>query len=136
MKRVGALPTNESIKATVKLLGCFVLFTLVYVVVGVLVGVTRGPWAGLAAAVGSPVCGYAAARLVERVKRIGGLVAGARVIRRRRAVLAGVLADRAAVVGAAHTALAPDRQTDGDGADRLCGAPRADRTDITDRSLG
>lgn len=46
MKRVGAVPTNESIKATVKLLGCFVLFTLVYVVLGVVVGETWGPWAG------------------------------------------------------------------------------------------
>ena len=50
MKRVGAVPTNESIKATVKLLGCFVLFTLVYVVLGVVVGETWGPWAGLIAA--------------------------------------------------------------------------------------
>jgi hypothetical protein len=139
MKRVGSLPTNESIKATVKLLGCFVSFTLVYVVAGVLVGLTWGPWAGLAAAAGSPVCGYAAVRLVERVKRIGGLVAGARVVRRRRAVLVTVLADRTAVVEAAHAVLAGARPADRHGADRLAGADgrrHADRTDITDRSLG
>ena len=39
MKQVGKKPTNEGIKATVKLLGCFVLFVAVYVVVGV----RRGP---------------------------------------------------------------------------------------------
>jgi hypothetical protein len=101
MKRLGVLPTNESIRSTVKLLGCFVLFTVVYVVAGVLVGQRWGPWAGLAAAAGAPACGYATVRLVERVKRIGGIMAGARVVRRRRAVLATVLAHRAAVVDAA-----------------------------------
>jgi 1-acyl-sn-glycerol-3-phosphate acyltransferase len=101
MKRVGTVPTNESIKATVKLLGCFVLFTLVYVVLGVVFGETWGPAAGLGAAVGAPICGYATVRLAERVKRIGGVLAGARVVRQRRAVLATVLAHRAAVVEAA-----------------------------------
>jgi hypothetical protein len=66
MKRVGTVPTNESIRATVKLLGCFVLFTLVYVVLGVVVAGTWGPWAGLAAAAGAPACGYAAVRLRRR----------------------------------------------------------------------
>jgi glycerol-3-phosphate O-acyltransferase/dihydroxyacetone phosphate acyltransferase len=108
MKRVGNVPTNESIKATVKLLGCFVLFTVVYVVMGVAVGETWSAWAGVAAAVAAPVCGYATVRLVERVKRIGGVVAGARVVRRRRAVLASVLARRAAVVDAAGRVLGAD----------------------------
>jgi hypothetical protein len=108
MKRVGTVPTNESIRATVKLLGCFVLFTLVYVVLGVVVAGTWGPWAGLAAAAGAPACGYAAVRLAERVKRIGGVVAGARVLRKRRAVLATVLAHRSAVAAAARAVLAPD----------------------------
>ena len=40
-------------------------------------------------------------RLAERVKRIGGVMAGARVVRQRRAVLDTVLAHRAAVVDAA-----------------------------------
>jgi glycerol-3-phosphate O-acyltransferase / dihydroxyacetone phosphate acyltransferase len=121
MKRVGAVPANESIRATVKLLGCFFLFTLVYVVVGVLVGDAFGPWAGLAAAVVSPVCGYATVRLVERLQRIGGLVAGARILRQRRAVLATVLAHRTAVVEAAHAILAPDT---------------TDSPDLTHRTLG
>ena len=45
MKQVGKRPTNEGIKATVKLLGCFVLFAATYVVLGVLVGAStaRGP---------------------------------------------------------------------------------------------
>jgi 1-acyl-sn-glycerol-3-phosphate acyltransferase len=105
MKKVGSLPTNESIKATVKLLGCFVLFSVVYVVAGILVGQRWGPWAGLAAAAGAPACGYATVRLVERVKRIGGVVAGARVVRQRRAVLATVRTHRAAVVDAAAAVL-------------------------------
>ena len=63
MKQVGKKPTNEGIKATVKLLGCFVLFVAVYVVVGVVVGREYGPWAGRAAAVAAPLCGYAVVRL-------------------------------------------------------------------------
>ena len=45
MKQVGKRPTNEGIKATVKLLGCFVLFAATYALVGVLVGRVdgRGP---------------------------------------------------------------------------------------------
>jgi glycerol-3-phosphate O-acyltransferase/dihydroxyacetone phosphate acyltransferase len=110
MKKVGTVPTNESIRATVKLLGCFVLFVVVYVVLGVVVGETWGPGAGLIAAVGAPVCGYATVRLGERVKRIGGVVAGARVVRHRRAVLATVLAHRAAVVDAVDAVLTGPRR--------------------------
>jgi 1-acyl-sn-glycerol-3-phosphate acyltransferase len=105
MKRLGTLPRNESVKATVKLLGCFVLFTVVYVVLGVVVGEAWGPWAGLGAALAAPVCGYLTVRLAERVKRIGGVVAGARVVRQRRAVLATVLDHRRAVVDAAGIVL-------------------------------
>jgi hypothetical protein len=53
-------------------------------------------------------CGYVTVRLVERVKRIGGVVAGARVMRRRRAVLGTVPAHRAAVVEAAKAVLGGD----------------------------
>ena len=42
MKQVGKRPANEGIKATVKLLGCFVLFAATYAVVGVLVGRAYG----------------------------------------------------------------------------------------------
>lgn len=76
-----------------------------YVILGVVIGERWGPWAGLGAALGAPACGYAAVRLAERVKRIGGVMAGARVVRQRRAVLDTVLAHRAAVVDAAGRVL-------------------------------
>ena len=91
MKQVAKRPTNEGIKATVKLLGCFVLFALTYVVVGVLVGRAFGPWTGLAAAVAAPWCGYVAVRLGERVKRIGGVAEGYRMLKGRRSVVATAL---------------------------------------------
>ena len=98
MKQVGKRPTNEGIRATVKLLGCFVLFTLAYAVVGVLVGRAFGAWAGLAAALAAPWCGYVALRLGERVKRIGGVVEGYRIMKGRGSVVEGALLHRAAVV--------------------------------------
>ena len=105
MKQVAKRPTNEGIKATVKLLGCFVLFALTYAVVGVLVGRAFGPWAGFAAAVAAPLCGYVAVRLLERVKRIGGVVEGYRMLKGRRDVVGAVVAHRAAVVRDARTVL-------------------------------
>ena len=98
MKQVGKKPTNEGIKATVKLLGCFVLFVAVYVVVGVVVGREYGPWAGLVAALAAPLCGYAVVRLRERVQRMGGLVEGYRRVKQHRDVLDSVIAHREAVV--------------------------------------
>jgi glycerol-3-phosphate O-acyltransferase / dihydroxyacetone phosphate acyltransferase len=105
MKQVAKRPTNEGIKATVKLLGCFVLFALTYVVVGVLVGRAFGAWAGLAAAVAAPWCGYVAVRLGERVKRIGGVAEGYRMLKDRRSVVATALQHRAAVVAEVHALL-------------------------------
>jgi 1-acyl-sn-glycerol-3-phosphate acyltransferase len=105
MKLIAKRPTNEGIKATVKLLGCFVLFTIVYVVIGVLVGRAYGPWAGLAAAVVAPLCGYLTVRLAERVRRIGGLLEGYRTVKDRRDVIATVVAHRADVVSAASHVL-------------------------------
>jgi hypothetical protein len=105
MKLIAKRPSNEGIKATVKLLGCFVLFTIVYVVIGVLVGRAYGPWAGLAAAVVAPLCGYLTVRLAERVRRIGGLLEGYRTVKDRRDVIATVVAHRADVVSAASHVL-------------------------------
>jgi glycerol-3-phosphate O-acyltransferase/dihydroxyacetone phosphate acyltransferase len=99
-------PSNEGIKATVKLLGCFVLFAVTYVLIGVLVGRARGPWAGFGAAAAAPMCGYVAVRLLERVKRIGGAVEAYRMLEGRRAVVATALAHRATVVEAARRVLA------------------------------
>jgi glycerol-3-phosphate O-acyltransferase / dihydroxyacetone phosphate acyltransferase len=105
MKQVAKRPTNEGIKATVKLLGCFVLFALTYVVVGVLVAQAFGAWAGLVAAVAAPWCGYVAVRLGERVKRIGGVAEGYRMLKGRRSVVATALQHRGAVVAEAHSLL-------------------------------
>jgi 1-acyl-sn-glycerol-3-phosphate acyltransferase len=98
MKRVGRIPTNEGMKATVKLLGCFALFTLVYAALGAVFGTQFGPLAGVAASVAAPASGYVTVLFSERVKRIGGLLVGARAVRTRRGVLASVLANRVAVV--------------------------------------
>ena len=66
---------------------------------GVCVGRAFGPWAGLAAAMAAPLCGYVTVRMAERVKRIGGLVEGYRTVKGRRAVLDTVFAHRTSVVG-------------------------------------
>ena len=105
MKQVGKRPTNEGIKATVKLLGCVVLFALTYGVLGLLVGRAYGAWAGLAAALAAPLCGFVTVRLLERVRRIGGVVEGYRIVKDRRNILGPVLAHRAAVVRDARSIL-------------------------------
>jgi 1-acyl-sn-glycerol-3-phosphate acyltransferase len=107
MKRLARRPTNESIKATVKLLGCFASFTLVYAALGYVIGRTFGAGAGVLAALGAPLCGYVAVRLAERVKRIGGVLEGYRTVKGRGAVVESVLAHRAMVVDAARAVLVP-----------------------------
>jgi glycerol-3-phosphate O-acyltransferase/dihydroxyacetone phosphate acyltransferase len=105
MKQIGKRPTNESIKATVKLLGCLFLFAAAYAVVGVLVGRAYGAWAGLGAALAAPLCGFVTVRLLERVRRFGGLAEGYRIIRAHRDILGPVLTHRAAVVRDARSIL-------------------------------
>jgi 1-acyl-sn-glycerol-3-phosphate acyltransferase len=107
MKWVSRRPANEGVKATVKLLGCFVLFAMVYALAGVLVGRAFGSWLGLAAALAAPVCGYAAVRMGERLQRIGGLLEGHRIVSDRRRVLATVTAHRDEVVQLAGAILGP-----------------------------
>jgi hypothetical protein len=106
MKYLAKKPTNEGMKATVKLLGCFVSFLLVYAAIGIVVGESFGAWPGLLAAVAAPVCGYAAVRLHERVRRVGGLLEGYRTVRADRAVIASVKEHRAAVTAASESVLA------------------------------
>jgi glycerol-3-phosphate O-acyltransferase/dihydroxyacetone phosphate acyltransferase len=105
VKQVAKRPTNEGIKGTVKLLGCFVLFALTYTALAVFVGRAYGVWAGLVAAVGAPLCGYVTLRLRERVQRIGGVLEGLRGMRRRPDVVRALRAERAALVGATRAAL-------------------------------
>jgi glycerol-3-phosphate O-acyltransferase/dihydroxyacetone phosphate acyltransferase len=105
IKQLAKRPTNEGIKATVKLLGCFALFALDYAAVGYVVARTFGAWAGLLAAFAAPVCGYATVRLAERVTRIGGLVEGYRTVRGRSAVLTSVFTRRVSVVESARALL-------------------------------
>jgi glycerol-3-phosphate O-acyltransferase / dihydroxyacetone phosphate acyltransferase len=105
MKQVGKRPTNEGIKATVKLLGCSVLFVATYAVLAVLVGRAYGAWAGLAAAIAAPLCGAVTVQFLDRVRRMGGVAAGYRIIRAHRNLLGPVLAHRAAVVQEARSIL-------------------------------
>jgi glycerol-3-phosphate O-acyltransferase / dihydroxyacetone phosphate acyltransferase len=105
VRQLSRLPANEGVRSTVKLLGCFFLFSAVYVWLGVVVGEAKGALLGLVAAVGAPACGYVAVRLAERVRRIGGALEGVRFVRNRGHLLASVLADRAAVVAAAGAVL-------------------------------
>jgi 1-acyl-sn-glycerol-3-phosphate acyltransferase len=105
IKQLAKKPRNEGIKATVKLLGCFASFTLVYAALGFLVGRAYGALPGLGASIAAPLCGYVAVRLAERVKRIGGVLAGYRIVRERPGDLDAVLAHRAAVVDCARAAL-------------------------------
>ncbi|MDQ6617355.1 MAG: lysophospholipid acyltransferase family protein [Actinomycetota bacterium] len=98
MKRVGKLPKNESVKSTIKLLGCFALFTVDYLAIALVVRRKRGLLAAVAAFFAAPVSGYTALRLSERAKAAGGLMEGARIVRSRRTVLPAVRAHRADVV--------------------------------------
>jgi glycerol-3-phosphate O-acyltransferase/dihydroxyacetone phosphate acyltransferase len=106
MKRVARLPANEGIKATVKLLGCFASFTVVYAALGFFVGRAFGAWAGALSAIGAPLCGYATVRLAERVQRIGGLLEGYRALRERRADVPTVRAERSVIVDLVQSLLA------------------------------
>jgi 1-acyl-sn-glycerol-3-phosphate acyltransferase len=98
MKRVGRLPRNESVKSTVKLLGCFALFSIEYLAIAEVVRRRRGIVAGAIAFLVGPLSGYATLRLSERAKSVGGLIEGANVVRSRQMVLPTVLNHRAEVV--------------------------------------
>jgi glycerol-3-phosphate O-acyltransferase / dihydroxyacetone phosphate acyltransferase len=103
MKELAKRPTNEGIKASVKLLGCFASFLVVYTALGFLVGDTFGAWAGFFAATAAPICGYAAVRLHERLRRVGGLLEGYHTVRQRRKMIDSVMEHRAAVTAAARS---------------------------------
>jgi hypothetical protein len=105
VKHLSRRPDNLGMRATVKLVGCFVLFALTYAALGVVIGLQFGaPW-GLVVALGAPASGYATVRLAERLHRMGGAVEGFRAARDRGPVFAYLVADRSAVVDAARAAL-------------------------------
>jgi hypothetical protein len=106
MRRVGRLPRNESIKSTVKLLGCFALFNLEYLAIAEVVRRKRGPVYATAAFLAAPLSGYATLRLSERAKAVGGLMEGASIVRSRQMVLPTVLGHRAEVVRRAQDLVA------------------------------
>jgi hypothetical protein len=106
IKEIATRPTNESMRATVKVLGCLASFLLVYIGLGVVVGRRRGAAAGVAVATAAPVTGYVAMRFGERVHRIGGAMTTARRLRERRAQLPDLIEQRRRIVDAAAALLA------------------------------
>ncbi len=102
-----SVPANRSIRATVKLLGSFFLYLGTYTLLGVVVGRSRGPAAGMVAAAGAPACGYVAVRMAERIRRMGGARQGLRLARDRRALVDSLLAHRAAVLHEARALADP-----------------------------
>lgn len=109
VKMLAKTPGNDGMRATVKLLGCFASFTVVYALLGILFGHRYGPSAGLAAALAAPACGYIAVRLTERVKRLGGAIEGAKVAKSKGRVFESVLAHRDDVLAAAQMVLGGSR---------------------------
>jgi hypothetical protein len=101
----GRVPANVGIRATVKLLGSFFLYAVTYAVVGVVVGGAYGAGWGLLASVAAPVCGAVALRMVERIHRMGGAIAGYRAVHSGDPVTDTLRARRGAVVDAARPLL-------------------------------
>lgn len=106
VKMASRVPNNNGIRATVKLLGCFFMFTAVYAALGVVAGVSLGALVGLLVAAGGPACGYLAVRLMERLRRIETARQGYRSGRDGGPMLESVLARRSAVVDAASAVMA------------------------------
>jgi hypothetical protein len=101
MKQLGKRPANEGMRATVKLLGCTVLFTATYTAAGVVVGRRRGLLAGVAAFLLGPLSGYVTVRWVERLRRLGGVARAGAVMAERRDLVADLQQQRADLIEAA-----------------------------------
>ena len=107
VKLASRAPDNVGMRATVKVLGSFVLYTLTYLAVGLTVGTTFGAGWGAVAAAAAPACGYVAVRMMERIHRMGGAVAGYRAVRAGGPAAELVRSRRTAVVDAAQSVLGP-----------------------------
>lgn len=97
IKAAAGRATNEGMKATVKLLGCFASFTVVYLL---LAAYSVAPFGVLGAAgvlIACPACGYLTVRFAERVRSVGGLIAGYRALKGRRHTIDSVLQHRSVV---------------------------------------
>jgi len=68
MKRVGRLPKSESIKSTVKLLGCTVLFVIEWLGLSIVAWRKRGPLAAAITLIVCPATGYTAVRFAEALR--------------------------------------------------------------------
>ncbi len=68
MKRVSRLPDNESIKSTVKLLGCAVLFFVEWVALAVVAGLVWNAAAALVVLIGCPVSGAVTVWWADQVR--------------------------------------------------------------------
>ncbi len=111
VKLAARQPRNEGMRATVKVVGSFMLYAMTYAALGVAIGLQVDAWAGATAAVLAPLTGYVALRCAERLDRIGGLLAGARLARRRDASVPALLAERARLVELAGGLLASEAST-------------------------
>jgi glycerol-3-phosphate O-acyltransferase/dihydroxyacetone phosphate acyltransferase len=105
IKVAATKPTNDSMRATVKLLGNFALFTIEYGVLAVVASRRYGVATGAGVFAGAPLCGYVTVRVAERVARTGGVVDGYRVVRGRRHLVATVLERRRALGAHARAVL-------------------------------
>jgi glycerol-3-phosphate O-acyltransferase / dihydroxyacetone phosphate acyltransferase len=105
VKLAGKVPRNIGVRATVKVLGSFFLYALTYAAVGVAVAGKWGADWGLVAALAAPMCGYVTLRMVERIHRMGGAIAGYRAVRAGGTVAELLRFQRASVITAAETVL-------------------------------
>ncbi len=105
VKVAGRVPRNVGVRATIKVVGSFFLYALTYAAIGVAVAREWGALWGAAAAVAAPLCGYVTLRMVERLHRMGGAIAGYRAVRAGGPVSDLVRGRRADLLAAAATVL-------------------------------
>jgi hypothetical protein len=103
VKVLGTKPANIGIRSTVKLFGCFTLFTLTYLALAVVAALRWSALAGVVVMVAAPLTGCAALRFGEAVRRFEAIVRGRRRRRDPRMLLAA--SARARVVDVVQSAV-------------------------------